>query len=167
MAAAEGEMAQADSAGFEVTEGYRRYVLGLLFFVYVVNFVDRQIMTILLQPIKAEFGFSDTQMGILTGLAFALLYATLGIPIARYADSNSRVKVISVALFVWSLFTAVTGMAKTFSHFLLADKDTAKDAHRIGRPRNPSAYFSVGAPAFAMFVLNLVPYVAMRFIAET
>lgn len=113
-------MTQPDSAAFEVTEGYRRYVLGLLFTVYVVNFVDRQIMTILLQPIKAEFGFSDSQLGILTGLAFALLYATLGIPIARYADRSSRVKVIAAAVFVWSLFTAATGLAKTYTHFFLA-----------------------------------------------
>ncbi len=109
-----------EGPAFSLSEGYRRYVLGLLFTVYVVNFVDRQIMTILVEPIRAEFGFSDAQLGVLTGLAFALLYATLGIPIARYADRHSRVRVISLAIFVWSLFTALTGLARTYLHFLLA-----------------------------------------------
>ena len=62
---------------------YRSYVLALLTLGYVFNFVDRQVMTILLEPIKAEFGATDTQMGLLTGLAFALFYATLGVPMAR------------------------------------------------------------------------------------
>ena len=106
--------------GFSATERYRSYVLGLLFVVYVVNFVDRQIMTILLQPIKDEFGFSDGQMGLLTGLAFALLYATLGIPIARLADRSSRSTIIACSLFVWSLFTAACGLAQNFWHLLVA-----------------------------------------------
>ena len=62
---------------------YRYYVLALLTLGYVFNFVDRQVMTILIEPIKTEFGATDTQMGLLSGLAFALFYATLGIPVAR------------------------------------------------------------------------------------
>jgi MFS family permease len=107
-------------AEFQVSESYRRYVIWLLFAVFVLNFVDRQIMTILIQPIKQEFGFSDTQLGMLGGLAFAVLYSTLGIPIARLADRGNRVNIIAISLFVWSLFTAATGLARTFSHMLLA-----------------------------------------------
>ncbi|HKP59058.1 MAG TPA: MFS transporter [Polyangiales bacterium] len=105
---------------FQVTEGYRRYVVWLLFAVYVLNFVDRQILTILIQPIKLEFGFSDTQLGLLGGLAFALLYSILGIPIARRADRTERVTIISLALLVWSGATALTGLARTFTQLLLA-----------------------------------------------
>jgi len=105
---------------FHATEGYKRYVIWLLFAVYVLNFVDRQIMTILIQPIKQEFGFSDTQLGMLGGLAFAVLYSTLGIPIARRADKGDRVTIISISLFVWSLFTAVTGFAQNFTQLLLS-----------------------------------------------
>jgi MFS family permease len=105
---------------FTASDGYRRYVIWLLFAVYVFNFVDRQILTILIEPIKQEFQLSDTQLGLLGGLAFAFLYSTLGIPIARLADRKSRVNIIAASLFVWSLFTALTGMARSFTQLLLA-----------------------------------------------
>ncbi|MEO0437028.1 MAG: MFS transporter [Pseudomonadota bacterium] len=105
---------------FRVSERYRSYVIWLLFSVYVFNFVDRQIFTILLQPIKEEFGFSDTQMGLLGGLAFAVFYSTLGIPIARLADKSNRVNIIAFALALWSAATALTGFSKSFLHLLLA-----------------------------------------------
>jgi MFS family permease len=91
-----------------------------LFLVYCFNFVDRQILAILVQPIKEELSFSDGQLGILGGFAFAALYSTLGIPIARWADRASRVNIIAAALFTWSLFTALTGLARNFWHFLAA-----------------------------------------------
>ncbi|MEE4175757.1 MAG: MFS transporter [Xanthomonadales bacterium] len=106
--------------GFSASEGYKRYVIWLLFTVYVFNFVDRQIFSVLLQPIKQEFQFSDTQMGLLGGLAFALLYSTLGIPIARLADRASRVNIIAFSIAFWSAATALTGLAKNFSHLLIA-----------------------------------------------
>lgn len=112
--------AEAGSAGFSVSEGYRSYVIWLLFTVYVFNFVDRQIFSVLLQPIKEEFQFSDAQMGLLGGLAFAMLYSTLGIPIARLADRSNRVNIIALSLAFWSLATAVTGFAKSFTHLLIA-----------------------------------------------
>jgi len=105
---------------FKVTEGYRWYVVWLLFAVYVLNFVDRQILTILIEPIKKEFQFSDMQMGMLGGLAFAVLYSVLGIPIARFADRANRVSIISASLAIWSIFTVVTGMARSFAQLLLA-----------------------------------------------
>jgi MFS family permease len=112
--------AVASKADFSASDGYKRYVIWLLFAVYVFNFLDRQIFTTLLQPIKQEFQFSDTQMGLLGGLAFALFYSTLGIPIARLADQRSRVNIIAISIAVWSAATAATGFAKTFSHLLIA-----------------------------------------------
>jgi len=99
---------------------YRWYVVWLLFVVYVLNFVDRQILIILMEPLRLEFGFSDRQLGLLGGLAFAVLYSTLGIPIARLADRSNRVNIISVSIFVWSLATVLTGFARSFGHLLLA-----------------------------------------------
>ncbi|MGH8175546.1 MAG: spinster family MFS transporter [Steroidobacter sp.] len=109
-----------DAANFSVSDGYRWYVVWLLFGVYVLNFVDRQILTILMEPIREEFDFSDTQLGLLGGLAFAVLYSTLGIPIARLADRENRVTIISISLFVWSLFTVLTGRAQSFTQLLFA-----------------------------------------------
>lgn len=103
-----------------VSERYRWYVVWLLFFVYVLNFVDRQIMVVLMEPLRMEFGFSDKQLGLLGGLAFALLYSTLGIPIARLADRSNRVNIISISIFVWSLATALTGLARNFTQLLIA-----------------------------------------------
>lgn len=105
---------------FSVSPRYRWYVVWLLFLVYVLNFVDRQILVILMEPIRLEFGFTDRQLGLLGGLAFALLYSTLGIPIARLADRANRVKIISISIFVWSLATALTGLARNFNQLLLA-----------------------------------------------
>nr|WP_228550762.1 MFS transporter [Endozoicomonas sp. OPT23] len=82
--------------------------------VYAFNYIDRQLMTILLEPIKNEFQASDTVMGLLTGFAFAVFYATLGVPVARLADSWSRKKVLTISLAFWSGFTALCGMATSF-----------------------------------------------------
>jgi predicted MFS family arabinose efflux permease len=99
-----------------------RLLLWTLLLVYIFNFLDRQIVTILAEPIKRDLGLSDTQLGLLTGLAFALFYAVLGIPIARYADkpTANRVGLISAALVLWSAMTAVCGLAQNFSQLLLA-----------------------------------------------
>ncbi|MDY0066718.1 MAG: MFS transporter [Steroidobacteraceae bacterium] len=107
-------------ASFRASERYRWYVVWLLFVVYVLNFVDRQILTVLIEPIREEFHFSDTQLGLLGGLAFAVLYSTLGVPIARLADRRNRVNIIAVSLFAWSLFTVLTGRAQNFLQLLLA-----------------------------------------------
>ena len=80
------------------TKGYTRYVLGVLVVVYVFNFIDRQILAILAPAIKDDLGLSDTQIGALSGVAFGIFYATLGIPIARLADRHSRVNIISICL---------------------------------------------------------------------
>lgn len=99
---------------------YRIYVLVLLTVVYTFNFVDRQIIGILSPAIKADLGLADWQLGILKGFAFAVLYTTLGIPIARLADRANRVTIISIALALWSGFTAISGAAANFTQLALA-----------------------------------------------
>lgn len=111
---------QSDAAQFKASNGYRYYVVWLLFAVYVLNFVDRQILSILNEELKAEFNLTDTELGILGGFAFAVLYSTLGIPIARWADRGNRVNIISLAILVWSAFTAVTAYAKVTWHLVVA-----------------------------------------------
>lgn len=98
-----------------VSPGYARYVLGLLTLVYVVSFIDRQILAMLMEPIKHEFGATDTEMGLLTGFAFVLFYTLAGIPIARLADRASRKYIITVSLAVWSLMTAASGLVRSFA----------------------------------------------------
>ncbi len=104
----------------ELSAGYKRFVLVLLVVVYVFNFIDRTILSILLEPIKAEFDLSDTQLGFLSGLAFALFYTILGIPIARWADRGVRRTIIALAVFTWSGMTALTGLAQNFTMLLAA-----------------------------------------------
>ncbi|WP_176593863.1 MFS transporter [Sphingobium sp. EM0848] len=99
--------------------GYRALVLAMLLLVYTFNFLDRQILGILAGPIKAELGLSDTQLGALGGIAFALLYSTLAIPLALLADRASRTWVITVSLALWSGFTALCGMAGSFAQMFL------------------------------------------------
>jgi MFS family permease len=99
-----------------------RTMLWTLLVVYILNFLDRQIVAILAEPMKAEFGLSDTQLGLLAGPAFAVFYAVLGIPIARYADKagTNRVWLISISLAIWSGMTAVCGFAQSFLQLALA-----------------------------------------------
>jgi len=97
-----------------VSSGYSNYVLGLLFVVYVFNFIDRQVLSILLPSIKADLEVSDTYMGFLTGPAFVLFYTFAGIPIARFADRTSRRSVIALGLMVWTAMTAASGLARSF-----------------------------------------------------
>ena len=92
----------------------------MLVVVYIFNFLDRQIVTILAEPIKVDLGLSDTQIGLMTGLAFAIFYTVLGIPIARLADRANRVSIISAALVIWSAMTALCGMAQNFAQMLAA-----------------------------------------------
>jgi predicted MFS family arabinose efflux permease len=99
---------------------HRRYVLGVLTAVYVSNYVDRQILSILLQPIKQEFSLSDTQLGFLTGISFAIFYATLGIPIAIWADRGNRRNIVALATVIFSLMTALCGFAASFVQLALA-----------------------------------------------
>ncbi len=96
------------------------YVLGVLFLVYVFNFIDRSVLSILIGPIKADLEISDTVMGLLAGPAFALFYTLAGIPIARYADRANRTTVIAISLTLWSAMTALSGLARSGLFFALA-----------------------------------------------
>ena len=112
-------MTRAESSAVEASAG-ARYMLGLLVLLYVINYIDRQILSVLLEPIKHDLGVSDTAMGLLTGLAFALFYTTAGIPIARWADRGTRRNVIVVGVVVWSAMTALCGLARSFTQLALA-----------------------------------------------
>ena len=98
----------------------RGLTLALLTLTYFFSFMDRQILAILLEPIKHDLSLTDTQLGLLSGLVFAVFYATLGIPIARLADRTSRRNIIAASLAVWSVMTALCGVAQNFTHLLLA-----------------------------------------------
>ena len=99
---------------------YRSYVLFVLVLVYTFNFIDRQIIGILAVPIKKELSLTDSQLGLMGGFAFAIFYTLLGIPIARLADRTSRVRIMTVALTLWSLMTAACGLVHTFPQLFLA-----------------------------------------------
>lgn len=99
---------------------YPWYVLVLLVLIYTMNFVDRQIITILAPYLKADLGLTDAQIGLLYGTAFAMFYALFGIPLARLADGWSRVKTLSIGLCFWSLMTTVSGFAGNFVQLGLA-----------------------------------------------
>jgi MFS family permease len=98
----------------------RGLTLALLTLTYFFSFMDRQILAILLEAIKADLKLSDTQLGLLSGLVFAIFYATLGIPIARLADRSSRRNIVAVSLAVWSVMTAACGLAQNFTQLMLA-----------------------------------------------
>lgn len=102
------------------SKGYRTFVIILLTLVYGFNFIDRQIVGILAPFIQADLGLSNTQLGLLIGFVFAAFYTIMGIPIAFLADRVNRVGLLSVALAVWSGFTALTGFAQNFWQIGLA-----------------------------------------------
>jgi predicted MFS family arabinose efflux permease len=102
------------------TQKQRWMLLFILFLVSTSNYLDRNIIGVLIEPIKAEFKMSDTMVGLLTGFSFALCYATLGIPVARWADRGNRKVVVTSALVVWSLMTALCGMASNVWMLILA-----------------------------------------------
>ena len=102
------------------TPASRYYALGVLTLVYTFNFVDRQLLAILQESIKADLALSDAQLGLLTGFAFAVFYVTAGIPIARWADRGNRRNIVALAVGTWSFMTAISGAAQSYSQLLLA-----------------------------------------------
>ena len=99
---------------------YRYLVLGILTTVYISNFVDRQVINVLAAYIIEDLQLSDGQFGALSGIAFALIYTVLGIPIARLADLSNRRNVIAISVATWSLMTAACGLAQNFGQLFLA-----------------------------------------------
>lgn len=99
---------------------YLRLTLFVLFLVNVFNYMDRMVLSVLVQPIKNEFLLSDTQMGLLTGIAFAIFYAVAGIFIARLGDRYNRVNIIAFSILAWSFLTALTGLVQNYLQLFLA-----------------------------------------------
>lgn len=149
-----------------------RYGLWLLLLIYTLNFVDRQIVAVLGEDIKRDLGLDDTQLGLLGGLAFALFYTVLGIPIARFAERGNRVGIISAALAVWSGFTALCGTATSFAQILMyrfgvgvGEAGCTPPAHSLisdyvkpEKRASALALYSMGVPigTFAGFALGAV-----------
>ncbi len=156
--------AAEESQGKGFSSGYRKYALGLLFLGYVVNFVDRTILSILLEPIKLELELNDTQLGLLGGLAFAVFYTTMGIPIAALADRWSRVKILSISIVVWSAMTALCGLAQNFWMLLLARIGVGVGEAGASPPSHSliSDYFPMETRATALSIYSLgIPVGAM------
>src|SRR5919197_972238 len=120
----------------------RYYVLTLLTVIYALNFLDRTIFNVLIEPIKKEFALSDTTMGLLAGFGFVLFYSVLGIPIARIADRINRLNIVAVAFAFWSAMTCLCGLAQNVTMMTLA---------RIGVGIGESA----GTPASQSIIADL------------
>ncbi|CAN0585341.1 unnamed protein product, partial [Laminaria digitata] len=101
------------------SKGYRTYVLIALMLVYTLNFIDRTLISVVAQPIINTFQLNDTQWGLLSGPPFALFYAAMGIPIAMWADRANRVLIIALCIIVWSVMTALCGVASGFIWLLV------------------------------------------------
>lgn len=152
-----------------VSPGYRSYAMGLLLIIYVMNFVDRQVVNILAEPIKRELGLLDWQLGAMSGLAFALFYTVLGLPIARLAERGNRPYIIGAALAVWSGFTALCGLAQNFTQLLLArigvgvgEAGCTPPAHSLITDYVPKekrasalAFYSMGTPLGSLVGMGL------------
>ena len=122
---------------------YAWYTVGVLTLLYTFSFVDRQILTLLFTPIKHDLDISDTQVSLLSGIAFAGLYALLGIPIARLTDRGNRVAIITAGMLLWSAMTALCGLARSFWQLFLARVGVG-----IGEATLSPAAFSIIADSF-------------------
>jgi MFS family permease len=136
---------------------YPNYVLGMLSLAYVFNFIDRNILSVLVEPIKKDLGISDAQIGLLGGLSFALVYCVSGIPVARWADRGSRINIISLGVAVWSVMTMLCGFAKSFSHLLLARIGVGIGEAACTPPSHSliSDYFPPGKRATALGIYSM------------
>jgi len=114
MAAAAAPIGAREAEKARFSEGYTRWALVLLMFIYTSNFIDRTILATLGQAIKVDLKLSDAQLGLLQGIAFALFYTILGIPVARLAERFNRVNILTVCLVIWSGMTALSGTAANF-----------------------------------------------------
>src|SRR5678816_558073 len=114
-----GAAPAATAEAMPFTRAYTRYAMGLLLAIYIVNFLDRQVVNILAEPIKNDLGLADWQLGLMSGLAFAVFYTFLGIPIARMAERKNRAFIIGGAVAVWSGFTALCATATSFAQLIV------------------------------------------------
>lgn len=119
------------------------YLVFVLMLAFIVSFVDRQVITLLVQPIKQDLDINDTQVSLLMGLAFAIFYVAMGVPIARLSDYKNRKRIIAVGIFFWSVATALCGLAKNFTHLFLARVGVG-----VGEATLTPAAYSMIADAF-------------------
>lgn len=157
-------MSETPDRNSEFSPAYRNYALGVLFVGYIVNFVDRSILALLLEPIKLDLSLSDSQLGLLGGLAFAVFYTCLGIPIAALADRRSRVKILAVSMVIWSAMTAVCGLASNFWMLLLARIGVGVGEAGASPPSHSliSDYFPIETRATALSIYALgIPFGTM------
>jgi len=159
-----------------VSRSYRTWVLLLLMLIYLSNFVDRIIISVLGEAIKADLKISDGQMGLLAGLAFASSYGLMCIPIARLAERFKRTTIIAVAITVWSAFTALCGMAHTFTQLLLfrigvgggeagyapAAQSLISDYYPPEKRASALAVFALGVPLGTLFGALAGGYIAQH-----
>lgn len=152
-----------------VSPGYRRYALSVLLVIYILNFLDRQIVSILAEPIKHDLKLADWQLGLLTGLAFALFYTVLGIPIARVAETGNRPRIIAGAAGLWSLFTLGCGFAQNFAQLVMCrvgvgigEAGCTPPAHSLITDYTPRekrasalAFYALGTPLGGLFGMAL------------
>jgi MFS family permease len=148
-----------------IAPAYANYVLALLFLAYVFNFIDRQILGILLESIKRDLEVSDFWMGMLTGFAFAVFYATLGLPIARLADLWVRRTIIALGLALWSGMTALSGLAQSFPQMLAARIGVGVGEAALSPPAHSllSDYFPVDRRATALGIYAVGIHVGTLF----
>jgi MFS family permease len=143
-----------------VSSGYRRYALWVLLIIYTLNFLDRQVVNILAEPIKRDLGLADWQLGMMTGLAFAIFYTVLGIPIARMAETRNRPFIIGASVAAWSAFTVLCGFTQNFRQLILmrlgvgvGEAGCTPPAHSLITDYVPKekrasaiAFYSIGTP---------------------
>src|ERR1700675_4252021 len=156
---------------------YRNYLLAVLLVILIFNSVDRVALGLLLQDIKLDLTLSDTQLGLLTGIAFALFYSLMGIPIARWADRGNRVTIITLTTSLWCAAVALCGLAGSFLELLLiriavgvgeagcvppAQSLIADYFTRAERPRATAVYM-LGVPLSAVIGYFLAGALAVRF----
>ena len=136
---------------------YQKYIIILLLLVYTINFIDRQIVAILSPAIKADLGLTDTQLGLLKGLAFALIYGFASFPIAWLADRKNRVTIVSVSVAAWSAMTAVCGVAQNFTQLIIARMGVGVGEAGCSPPAHSiiSDYFPKDSRASAMGIYSL------------
>lgn len=171
------QSARGSGAPPSYDDGYRRTVLGLLVLAYTLNFVDRTIIYTIGQAIKEDLQLTDTELGLLGGLAFAVLYTLLGIPLARWADRSNRVTIIAVSIAVWSAFTAACGLAASFVQLLVlrvgvgvGEAGLSPPAHSLisdyyepKRRASALSVYALGIPLGVMFGAVAGGWIADRF----
>lgn len=161
-------------AGGALSAGYRRYAMVLLLLIYIMNFLDRQVVNILAEPMKNDLDLADWQIGLMSGFAFAIFYTFLGVPIARMAEHKNRPLIIAGALTAWSGFTALCGTAQNFVQLCLyrvgvgvGEAGCTPPAHSLIADYTPKekrasalAFYSMGVPLGSLLGLAMGGIVA-------